>query len=96
MIEGNTDARAPLWYNKKLAYKRALSVYKELKHILGDSLIEKVDVIYNNCQKEVKFNPLYDWWGKPNAPKTKKECAEFGILKKDCNRVLKQNKGGAL
>jgi uncharacterized repeat protein (TIGR01451 family) len=95
MIEGNTDARAPMWYNKKLAYKRAKSVYDELKHRLGDSLMDSVEVIYNNCKKEVKFDPKYDWWGKPNAPKTKKECTQFGISK-GCNKVLKNNKGGAL
>jgi len=94
-ITGNTDARAPIWYNKKLAYKRAKSVYDELKNQLGDSLIDKVDVIYNNCNSEVKFDPRYDWWGKPNAPKTKKECTKFGN-KKDCNTVLKNSKGGAL
>jgi uncharacterized repeat protein (TIGR01451 family) len=96
MIEGNTDARAPLWYNKKLAYKRAKSVYEELKHILGDSLIDRVDVIYNDCQKEVKFDPRYDWWGKPYVPRTKKECSKFGVVKKDCKRGSKGSKGGAL
>ncbi len=94
-IEGNTDARAPMWYNKKLAYKRAQSVYKELKHRLGDAMIDKVEVIYNNCSNEVKFNPLYDWWGKPNAPRTPKECTRFGIKMKDCHRLLQQHKGGA-
>jgi hypothetical protein len=54
-----------------------------------------VEVIYNNCKKEVKFDPKYDWWGKPNAPKTKKECTKFGE-NKGCNKVLKDNKGGAL
>ncbi len=96
MIEGNTDARAPMWYNKKLAYKRAASVYKELKHQLGDQLIKQVDVIYDNCEKEVKFNPRYDWWGKPNIPRTKKECTEFGISIKECHRLLNAKKGGAL
>jgi uncharacterized repeat protein (TIGR01451 family) len=95
MIEGNTDARAPMWYNKKLAYKRAKSVYDELKHRLGNSLIDNVEVIYNNCKKEVRFDPKYDWWGKPNAPKTKKECTKFGE-NKGCNKVLKDDKGGAL
>jgi uncharacterized repeat protein (TIGR01451 family) len=95
MIEGNTDARAPIWYNKKLAYKRAESVYNELKNQLGDSLIDKVEVIYSNCDKEVKFDPRYDWWGKPNAPKTKKECTELGN-KKDCKTGLNSLKGGAL
>jgi len=93
-IEGNTDARAPMWYNKKLAYKRAQSVFIELRHLLGDALMEDVEVVYHNCQKEVKFNPLYDWWGKPNAPKTKKECTKFGILQKDCNRLLSKGQGG--
>ena len=96
IIEGNTDARAPIWYNKKLAYKRAKSVYDELKHILGDKLIDKVDVIYDSCGKEMKFDPRYDWWGKRNIPRTKKECTRFGISKKECNRVLKSKKGGAL
>ncbi len=94
-IEGNTDARAPMWYNKKLAYKRALSVYKELKYRLGDEMIDKVDVIYNSCDKEVKFNPLYDWWGKPNIPRTPKECTRFGIKQKDCHTLLNQHRGGA-
>ena len=96
MIEGNTDARAPMWYNKKLAYKRAQSVYKELRHQLGDKLIKNVDVIYDNCQKEVIFNPRYDWWGKPNVPHSKKECTQFGITQKECHRLLQQPKGGAL
>ncbi len=95
VIEGNTDARAPMWYNKKLAYKRARSVFIELKHLLGEEKMKDVEVVYNNCNKEVKFNPLYDWWGKPNAPKTKKECTKFGILQKDCNRLIAQTKGGA-
>ncbi len=95
MIEGNTDARAPLWYNKKLAYKRAKSVYRELQHYLGKS-IKIVDVIYDDCGKEVTFNPKYDWWGKPNIPRSKKECSEFGIAKKDCQRLLERKKGGNL
>jgi hypothetical protein len=96
MIAGHTDARAPMWYNKKLAYKRAQSVYKELRHLLGDTLIDKVDVIYDNCEKEVKFNPKYDWWGKPNIPRTKKECTAFGLSKKDCHTLLQKRQGGAL
>ena len=95
-IEGNTDARAPMWYNKKLAYKRAQSVYKELRHRLGDSLMENVDVIYDNCSKEVKFDPRYDWWGKKNIPRSKKECTRFGISNKDCQRLLSTPKGGVL
>ncbi len=96
IIEGNTDARAPIWYNKKLAYKRAQSVYTELKHQLGDKMIQNVEVIYDNCEREVTFNPKYDWWGKPNIPRTKKECTKFGITKKDCNRLLSHKRGGAL
>ncbi len=96
MIEANTDARAPIWYNKKLAYKRAQSVYKELRAQLGDAMMGKVEVIYDNCDKEVSFDPRYDWWGKPNIPRTKKECTEFGISKKRCNRLLAANRGGAL
>jgi protocatechuate 3,4-dioxygenase beta subunit len=95
-IEGNTDARAPVWYNKKLAYKRAQSVYRELRHQLGDKLIKEVDVIYDNCEREVTFDPRYDWWGKPNAPRSKKECTEFGISKKDCHTLLKKKQGGVL
>ncbi len=95
IIEANTDARAPMWYNKKLAYKRAQSVYRELKHYLGDELIDQAKVIYKSCNKEVKFDPKYDWWGKPNIPRTKKECTEFGFKKRDCQRVLKNKKGGA-
>ncbi len=96
MIEANTDARAPIWYNKKLAYKRAQSVYKELRHQLGDAMMGKVEVIYDNCEKEVSFDPRYDWWGKANIPRTKKECTEFGISKKRCKTLLDANKGGAL
>lgn len=96
MIEANTDARAPIWYNKKLAYKRAQSVYKELKQQLGDEMIGNVEVIYDNCESEVRFDPRYDWWGKPNAPKTKKECTQFGISKKHCNTLLNRSQGGAL
>ncbi len=96
IIDGNTDARAPIWYNKKLAYKRAKSVYNELKQQLGDELMDKVDIIYDNCETEVKFNPKYDWWGKPNIPRTKKECTQFGLNKEDCSTILNSKKGGAL
>ncbi len=96
MIEGNTDARAPVWYNKKLAYKRAQSVYEELRHYLGEELIDKAEVIYDSCGKEMKFNPRYDWWGEKNIPRTKKECTRFGITKEECKSVLQKNKGGAL
>ena len=85
-----------MWYNKKLAYKRAKSVHKELRHYLGDSLVKKVDVVYDNCENEVKFDPRYDWWGKKNIPRTKKECTEFGISKKECNTLLNAKKGGEL
>ncbi len=95
LIEGNTDARAPVWYNKKLAYKRAQSVYRELKHCLGDKKIGSVDVTYLDCNKEVKFDPRYDWWGKPNIPRTKKECTKFGLTKKECAKTLKKEEGGA-
>jgi len=96
LIEGNTDARAPIWYNKKLAYKRAQSVYKELKQQLGDEMIGNVEVIYDNCDTEVRFDPRYDWWGKPNIPRTKKECTQFGLSKKRCNTLLNRSQGGAL
>ena len=96
VIEGNTDARAPVWYNKKLAYKRAQSVYRELKHCLGDEQIGKVEVTYFDCDKEVKFDPKYDWWGKPNIPRTKKKCTQFGLTKKECAKALKRKEGDAL
>jgi len=94
-IEGNTDARAPIWYNKKLAYKRASSVYCELENILGKDKMKRIDVVYNNCDKEIKFNPRYDWWGKPNAPKTKKECTKLG-RRVDCGMKGAKVVGGGL
>ena len=94
IIEGNTDARAPAWYNKKLAYKRAQSVYVALKCHLNDTQMQKVSVIYDDVDKEVKFNPKYDWWGKPNIPRTKKECTKLGLSNKACRDALKRE-GGA-
>ncbi len=93
MIEGNTDARAPAWYNKKLAYKRAQSVYVALKSYLNDNQMEKISVIYDDVDREVKFNPKYDWWGKPNIPRTKKECTKLGLSHKDCSDVLRRDRG---
>ncbi len=94
IIEGNTDARAPAWYNKKLAYKRAQSVYVALKCYLNDTQMRKVSVIYDDANREVKFNPKYDWWGKPNIPRTKKECTKLGLSHKDCRDALNRE-GGA-
>lgn len=85
-----------MWYNRKLAYKRAQSVYAELRHYLGDRLVKHVEVVYDNCGHEVAFDPRYDWWGKPNIPRTKKECTQFGLSKKECHSALKNKKGGAL
>ena len=94
IIEGNTDARAPVWYNKKLAYKRAQSVYVALKCHLDDDQMEKISVIYDDADREVKFNPKYDWWGKPNIPRTKKECTKLGLSHKNCKNSL-EKQGGA-
>ncbi len=94
IIEGNTDARAPAWYNKKLAYKRAQSVYVALKYHLNDDEMEKVSVIYDDANREVKFNPKYDWWGKPNIPRTKKECTKLGLSNRACRDALNRE-GGA-
>ena len=87
-IVGNTDARAPKWYNTKLAKRRAETVYKELRHRLGKDLIRKVKITYQDKCGEVWFNPKYDWWGKPNPPRLPKKCTVLGT---ECEKT----RGGA-
>ncbi len=77
-ITGNTDARAPKWYNTKLAKRRAQTVYKELRYRIGKDLMKRVKITYLDKCGEVWFDPKYDWWGKPNPPRLPKECTVLG------------------